>query len=177
MSGWKSAEVGRERCRGKHFTPCEKLSVSSIKSFQCDTLYGLSSYLVASLFRSFLGTSIQFAFICFRVSSVLSRMSGAVTVQGARRQNPNDFLKQVKTLRSKVLCSKTSENADHRAASGCEAELRSGLQRGKLNVVLVQNHPTCKIYLRSKGSGKWFPACYAINDYPAHRCWPALMAT
>ena len=69
-------------------------------------------------------------------------MSGAVTVQGARRQNPNDFLKQVKTLRSKVLCNKTSENADHRAASGCEAELRSGLQRGKkLNVVLA----TCKI--------------------------------
>ena len=65
-------------------------------------------------------------------------MSGAVTVQGARRQNPNDFLKQVKTLRSKVLCSKTSENADHRAASGCEAELRSGLQRGKkMNVVLA----------------------------------------
>ena len=104
-------------------------------------------------------------------------MSGAVTVQGARRQNPNDFLKQVKTLRSKVLCNKTSENADHRAASGCEAELRSGLQRGKLNVVLVQNHPSCKIDFRSKGSGKWFPACYEINDYPAHRCWPALMAT
>ena len=68
-------------------------------------------------------------------------MSGTVTVQGARRQNPNDFLKQVKIsqsdLRSKVLNNKTSENADHRAPSGCEAELRSGLQRGKLNIVFT----------------------------------------
>ena len=79
-----------------------------------------------------------FPLICFRVSVSISRMSGTATVQGARRQNPNDFLKQVYSkLTDKIDLIEhhdTSRNkkkhADHRATSGCEAQLGGGLQRG-----------------------------------------------
>merc|ERR1712226_157355 len=74
-----------------------------------------------------------------RVSSILSRMSGAVTVQGARRQNPNDFLKQII---GRPVVVKLNSGVDYRGVLAC--------LDGYMNIALEQTEEYVNGQLRKK---------------------------